>query len=336
MNRADIEKQIAYHRAEEASHKRGTMMSMAEAIQGEGFHCREAERYGRMLADLPAEKAPEKHPKDMTVEELIADVATLPDPERSLLSHNERVLIELARALGKALAYEAAKPVPASGGVEAVRGAIKKLAKEGDLVIYETADDRGLEEDEYLEVFLKIAALASSTPAEAEAASLSPEERESRMQSAIVAAKARSHVPQPGWAPSDDEDVRGAWRAGWNEAIEAAARIVTAEADITRTSRPGRSVSFDRVAAEIRARTLATSPAKVRHVKRGSTYDVIGEGEVQISTGFDDRERGAGTKKWRRLTEGDHLVAYRAHSDGKLWLRFPDEFNDPKRFERIG
>lgn len=45
----------------------------------------------------------EKHPKDMSIEELIADVKTLPNPERSLLSHNERVLIELAQALSEAL-----------------------------------------------------------------------------------------------------------------------------------------------------------------------------------------------------------------------------------------
>jgi hypothetical protein len=39
---------------------------------------------------------------------------------------------------------------------------------------------------------------------------------------------------------------------------EACARVVDAEADITRASRPGRSVSFDRVAADIRARTALT------------------------------------------------------------------------------
>lgn len=62
---------------------------------------------------------------------------------------------------------------------------------------------------------------------------------------------------------------------------------------------------------------------RVRHLKRGSTYEVIGEGEVQISNGV---------RNGRWLSEGDTLIAYRAHSDGKLWLRFPDEFEDG-RFE---
>lgn len=53
----------------------------------------------------------EKHPRDMTIEELIADVATLPNTERTLLSHNERVLIELCQALGAKL--EATQPAEA-------------------------------------------------------------------------------------------------------------------------------------------------------------------------------------------------------------------------------
>lgn len=45
----------------------------------------------------------------MTVAELIADVKTLPNTERSLLTHNERVLIELAQDLGTALEKEHAQ-----------------------------------------------------------------------------------------------------------------------------------------------------------------------------------------------------------------------------------
>src|SRR6478736_4614655 len=48
----------------------------------------------------------EKHPKDMdmTVAELLADVKTLPNTQTTILSYNERVLVELAQALGGALA----------------------------------------------------------------------------------------------------------------------------------------------------------------------------------------------------------------------------------------
>lgn len=45
----------------------------------------------------------EKHPREMSSEELIADVKALPDPQRSILSHNERVLIELCQALAAKL-----------------------------------------------------------------------------------------------------------------------------------------------------------------------------------------------------------------------------------------
>ncbi len=45
----------------------------------------------------------EKPAKDMTIDELLADVKGLPNTERSIMSHNERVLIELAQALGAKL-----------------------------------------------------------------------------------------------------------------------------------------------------------------------------------------------------------------------------------------
>lgn len=46
---------------------------------------------------------PEKHPREMSTEELIADVKTLPDPGTSIMSRNERVLIELCQALAAKL-----------------------------------------------------------------------------------------------------------------------------------------------------------------------------------------------------------------------------------------
>lgn len=62
----------------------------------------------------------------------------------------------------------------------------------------------------------------------------------------------------------------------------------------------------------------------VIHHKRGSSYDVLGDGEVQISNPpafFQDGTHG------RCLREGDKLTIYRA-KDGRLFLRDPDEFND--------
>lgn len=68
----------------------------------------------------------------------------------------------------------------------------------------------------------------------------------------------------------------------------------------------------------------AEATRRVRHKKRGTTYTVLGEAEVQIST--------ASTA--RLLNEGDKLTIYRCEHDGKLWARFPDEFNGG-RFEEL-
>jgi len=62
---------------------------------------------------------------------------------------------------------------------------------------------------------------------------------------------------------------------------------------------------------------------RVRHKVRGTTYDVLGEGEAQVSIGVNNS---------RRLVEGDTMTVYRCVETGKLWLRFPDEFDDG-RFE---
>lgn len=66
---------------------------------------------------------------------------------------------------------------------------------------------------------------------------------------------------------------------------------------------------------------------RVRHKKRGTTYEVLGLAEVQISTSYGEPLSS------RRLNEGDRLVVYQGE-DGKLWARFPDEFEDG-RFEPV-
>lgn len=64
----------------------------------------------------------------------------------------------------------------------------------------------------------------------------------------------------------------------------------------------------------------------VRHVKRGSTYLVLGDAEMQISRPCRPQDMGG-----HLVQEGDKLTVYRAE-DGTLWARFSDEFEDG-RFE---
>lgn len=71
-------------------------------------------------------------------------------------------------------------------------------------------------------------------------------------------------------------------------------------------------------------------PEIVRHVARGTTYDVLGEAEVQLSKPTAGAVGGDG---YRKLREGDRLVVYRGKDD-RLWARFPDEFRDG-RFKDI-
>lgn len=65
----------------------------------------------------------------------------------------------------------------------------------------------------------------------------------------------------------------------------------------------------------------------VRHKARGTFYDVLGEAEVQLA-------KPAVTniaRPYSLISEGDRLVVY-VGDDGKMYLRFPEEFHDG-RFE---
>ncbi|WP_246696013.1 hypothetical protein, partial [Methylorubrum populi] len=83
------------------------------------------------------------------------------------------------------------------------------------------------------------------------------------------------------------------------------------------------------------AQAIAARPAapeaqgagRVRHVKRGTEYEVLGEAEAQISKQDQTTVRVCGHHA-RVLHEEDRLVVYRSVADGKLWCRFTDEFRD--------
>lgn len=58
---------------------------------------------------------------------------------------------------------------------------------------------------------------------------------------------------------------------------------------------------------------------RVRHLKRGTEYEVLGRASVQAS---------------HPIQEGDTVVVYRGEADGALWARPADEFEDG-RFESL-
>lgn len=84
---------------------------------------------------------------------------------------------------------------------------------------------------------------------------------------------------------------------------------------------------------------------RVRHVKRGTTYRVIGEAEAQVSTGTaeawvlatDVPDAPEIVRYSRLIGDGDLLTVYKTEAGGKLWVRFTDEFEDGRfaEIERI-
>lgn len=62
---------------------------------------------------------------------------------------------------------------------------------------------------------------------------------------------------------------------------------------------------------------------RVRHKKRGTTYEVLGDAEMQLSRA-----------NFHYIYEGNLLTVYRCEKTGKLWCRFPGEMSDG-RFEAV-
>ena len=58
---------------------------------------------------------------------------------------------------------------------------------------------------------------------------------------------------------------------------------------------------------------------RYRHKKRGSTYTVVGTGELQSKL---------------PVEEGTKLVVYQCETDGRIWIRPESEFYDG-RFEQL-
>lgn len=93
------------------------------------------------------------------------------------------------------------------------------------------------------------------------------------------------------------------------------------------------------LAAEAKVRTLGATPEQaptgedargvlptvrvVRHKKRGTSYTVLGEGELQASAGSDFHH-----------AEGAVLVVYKDRVGDRLWIREKSEFEDG-RFEEL-
>lgn len=69
---------------------------------------------------------------------------------------------------------------------------------------------------------------------------------------------------------------------------------------------------------------------RIKHLKRGSAYEVIGDVPFQVSTG---NQTIAG-KQVRMIKDGDPVRVYRDEVSRKFYVRFPDEFT-PDRFVDI-
>lgn len=104
--------------------------------------------------------------------------------------------------------------------------------------------------------------------------------------------------------------IRGLKAMGWEIAI-------TGSHDVMRAA----------LTAALEGRPLSTShvddsgaAARYRHLKRGSTYQLVGQARVQTDA---------------PLSDMDEVTVYRCEQTGDLWARRRSEFEDG-RFERVG
>jgi hypothetical protein len=100
----------------------------------------------------------------------------------------------------------------------------------------------------------------------------------------------------------------------------------------------GRAHAFAEARDMARAGAAGGAGERVRHLKSGGEYEVLGEAELQLAKPQAERNywsdgSGKFTEAYSRVHEGERLTVYRG-ADGKLWARFTDEFYDG-RFETI-
>ena len=102
------------------------------------------------------------------------------------------------------------------------------------------------------------------------------------------------------------------------DAIEAQAeRIAEIEAENERLIDAGLEAVAEQSARIAELEAVHAGLGQARHIKRGSTYDILGEGIIQTRD---------------PLIDMDAVVIYRCRKTGKLWARQSAEFYDG-RFE---
>jgi hypothetical protein len=140
-------------------------------------------------------------------------------------------------------------------------------------------------------------------------------------------------VRDEAWAhwigPSTDERrfERMAFVAGWNArarhvpepAVLTAERVKEMSMEQLISERDDARREVTRLMGLMRARPEPLR--RVRHKKRGTTYTVLGEAEMQVSDGQDDPNRWPSRFVYDETTK---LVVYQGEDD-RLWARFPDE-----------
>lgn len=94
-------------------------------------------------------------------------------------------------------------------------------------------------------------------------------------------------------------------------------------------------ISDDEMREILEAAEAAGEPVKtrVRHKKRGSTYEVIGTGKMQAED-WHDIARDADGSACGPSVDMREVTIYRSEDDGQLWVRPIEEFNDG-RFSAI-
>jgi hypothetical protein len=124
-------------------------------------------------------------------------------------------------------------------------------------------------------------------------------------------------------------DLAARFEAKREECVERAERLWAAGQRTDDWGR-GRATAFAEARDMARADAAGGAGERVRHLKRGTEYEVLGEAEAQVATGHRDID----DMTYTDIQDGSRLTVYRCLKTGKLWTRLTDEFRDG-RFETI-